>query len=109
MLVDNGSLANIIFWSILKAMGISRTKLEKFNLTLVGFDGKETGSIKGIKLPVTARGVIQLTFFLVINSSSAYNAIIDRPWIHAMKVVSSTLNQKIKFPTSDGIGKIISD
>lgn len=65
-------------------------EFEKSNSTLVGFNGKEIRSIENINLPVMIGGVTQLTTFLMIDSSSAYNAILNRPWIHVMKVVSST-------------------
>lgn len=91
LLVDNGSSANIIFWSALEAMGMGQAKLEKSNSTLIRFNGKETRSIGSIK------------------SVSTYNAIFGRPWIHSMKEVSSTLHQKIKFPTLRGVKEIVRD
>lgn len=84
-------------------------ELGKFNSTLIGFNGKETGLIGSIKLLVTAEGVTQLTPFLVVDSTSTYNAIVGRPWIHAMRVVPSTLHQKIKFPTLDRVREVVGD
>lgn len=81
LLMDNGNLANIIFWLALEAMGISRIQLEKSSSTLVGFDGKEIGLSGSIKLPITIGGVTQITSFFAIDSPSAYNAILGRPWI----------------------------
>lgn len=77
MLVNNGSSSNIIFWSALEAMGISRTKLEKSNSTLIVFDGKGLNGV--IKLPVIVEGITQLISFLVIDSSPTYNLILGRP------------------------------
>lgn len=71
-------------------MGIGQLELKKSNSTLIEFDGKDIGSNGSIKLPVTASGMTQLTSFLVIDSLSAYNVILWRLWIHAMKAIPST-------------------
>lgn len=84
-------------------MGINQSELEKSNVILVGFDEKKIGSSGSIKLPISLRGVMQLTTLLVIDTALAYNAILGRPWIHTMKAVLSTLHQKIKFPTLNEI------
>lgn len=86
LLVDN-----IIFSLTLEVMGIGRAKLEKSNSALIRFDGKETSSFNSIKFSVTTGGITQLTTFLVIDSTLAYNAILGIPWIYAIKVVPSTL------------------
>jgi hypothetical protein len=40
ILVDNGSLADILYWPAFKHMGIDRDKIKPFNSLLVGFTGK---------------------------------------------------------------------
>ena len=37
--------------------------------------------------------------FIVVDTYFPYMAILVRPWLHAMGVVSSTLNMKVKYPT----------
>ena len=44
--------------------------------------------------------------FIVVDSYSPYTAIVARPWIHALGAVSSTLHQKVKYP-SEGLVKEI--
>ena len=44
-----------------------------------------------------------LVAFIVVGSFSPYMAILGRPWIHAMRVIPSTLHVKFKFPTEQGI------
>ena len=44
--------------------------------------------------------------FIVVNAFSQYTAILRRPWIHAKGAVPSTLHQKIKFFTEDGVGMV---
>ena len=51
-----------------------------------------------IILPVNVAGTIQDTKFHVIEGDMRYNALLERPWIHNMRAVPSTLHQMIKFP-----------
>ena len=44
--------------------------------------------------------------FIVIDSYSPYTTIVARPWLHALGAVSSTLHQKMKYP-SEGLVKEI--
>ena len=44
--------------------------------------------------------------FIVVDSYSAYIAIVARPWLHALGAVSFTLHQKVKYP-SEGLVKEI--
>ena len=44
--------------------------------------------------------------FIVLNAFSPYTVILGRPWIHAMKVIPSTLHQKIEFPMEDGVAVV---
>ena len=44
--------------------------------------------------------------FIVVDSYSPYTAIVARPWLHALGVVSSTLHQNVKYP-SEGLVKEI--
>ena len=44
--------------------------------------------------------------FLVVDCSSAYNAILRRPTLNLWKAVTSTYHLMIKFPTDYGIGEL---
>ncbi|XP_070034999.1 uncharacterized protein [Nicotiana tomentosiformis] len=100
VLVDLGSSANIIQWRVLeraKLTGILTTKLlASFNLTSVTTRGE-------ILLPTHAEGVTKITLFEVVYGDMGYNVILERSWIHAMKVVPSTYHQLFKFSTLEGI------
>ncbi|XP_019250916.1 PREDICTED: uncharacterized protein LOC109229822 [Nicotiana attenuata] len=76
------------------------------NITLTGFNNAVERTSGEITLPVLAGGVILETTFYLMDQDTAYNTIIGRPWIHAMKAVPSSLYQVIKFPTSWGIFSI---
>lgn len=47
--------------------------------------------------------------FMLVHSYSLYMAILGCPWIYAMGVVPSSLHQKVKFPTKQGITKLRGD
>ena len=42
-----------------------------------------------------------------MDAYSPYTAIIARPWLHALGVVSSTLHQKVKYPLEGQVKKIV--
>ena len=44
----------------------------------------------------------------MVDSYSPYTAIVAKPWLHALGVVSSTLHQKVKYPP-EGLVKEILD
>ena len=44
--------------------------------------------------------------FIVVSSFSPYTAILGRPWIHAIRVVLSTLHMKVKFRTEQSVAVV---
>ena len=59
-----------------------------------------------ISLPVNVEGKEVMVTFIVANSFSLYTAILRRPWIHAMRAISSTLHVKVKFDIKHGIATV---
>ena len=47
--------------------------------------------------------------FIVVDAYSPYTAIVVRPWFHTLGAVSSTLHQKIKYPSGGKIEEILGD
>ena len=47
--------------------------------------------------------------FIVVDAYSPYTAIVARPWLHTLGAVSSTLHQKIKYPSGGKIKEILGD
>ena len=45
--------------------------------------------------------------FIVVDAYSPYTAIVARPWLHAMRVVSSTLHLKVKYPYGDQVEELV--
>ena len=47
--------------------------------------------------------------FIVVDAYSPYTAIVARPWLHTLGAVSSTLHQKVKYPSESQIEEILGD
>ena len=45
--------------------------------------------------------------FIVVDAFSPYTAIMGRPWLHTLGAVSSTLHQKVKYPSRDQVLEIV--
>ena len=45
--------------------------------------------------------------FIVIDAFSPYTAIMGRPWLHSLGAVSSTLHQKMKYPSGGQVLEIV--
>ena len=106
ILVDNGSSTNVIFLSALKEMNIDETHIHRRSTVLVKFSGKQKFTLGDITLLVYAARVNLHITFIVLDSLSAYNVILGKPWIHDMRAVPSTFHQVIKFPTAWGVKEI---
>ena len=47
--------------------------------------------------------------FIVVDAYSPYIAIVARPWLHTLGAVSSTLHQKVKYPSEGQVKEVIGD
>ena len=45
--------------------------------------------------------------FIVVDAYSLYTAIVARPWLYAMGVVSSTLHLKVKYLSGDQVEELV--
>ena len=75
----------------------------------MSFEGKFVIPKRQIRLPMQAGSEVVKVDFIVVNSFSPYTAIVARPWLHALGVVSSTLHQKVKYPSEDRIKELVGD
>ncbi|XP_019231187.1 PREDICTED: uncharacterized protein LOC109212030 [Nicotiana attenuata] len=98
IMVDDGSGACIIHPRVLTQMKLEDRVVLRC-ITLTGFNNDIEQTSGEITLPILDGGVTLETTFHIMDQDTAYNAIIGRPWIHAMKVVPSSLYEVIKFPT----------
>ena len=45
--------------------------------------------------------------FIVVDAFSPYTAIMSRPWLHSLGAISSTLHQKVKYPSGGQVLEIV--
>ena len=80
------------------------------NPPLVGLGGMRVFPIGAITLTVTvgdySQQITKEVTFLVVDCSSAYNAILEQPTFNSWKAVTSTYHLMIKFPTDYGVGEL---
>ena len=83
------------------------------NAPLVGFGGTRVYPLGVVTLPVTVDDcpsqITKDVTFLVVDYSSAYNAILGCPTLNSWKAVISTYHLMIKFPTEYGVEKVRGD
>ena len=112
VLVDNGSSTDIIFASTFDRMGIGREK-EPVSTHLGGFSGEKVLPLGSIRLVLTLGDppcqATTAVKFLIVDALSAYNILLGRPSLNAIKVIPSAYHMMIKFPTTSGVGMVQGD
>ena len=84
VLVDQGSGVEVIYLDLFRGLSLKDEDLSKYDIHLVGFDGRMVIPEGQISLPVNMEGKEVMVTFIVVKSFSPYIAILGRPWIHAM-------------------------
>ena len=103
ILIDQGSGTKVMFPNLFKGLSLKNEDLSKYDMPLVGFDGRMVILEGKILLLVNMEGKEVMVIFIVVASFSLYTTILGRSWIHAMGEVLSTLDVKVKFRTKQGI------
>ena len=113
VLIDNGSSIDIIFTSAFDKMGIGREKLESVNAHLLGFSGEKVlplvltlGDPPPPPPPCQATTMIK---FLIVDAPSAYNILLGRPSLNAIRVIPSAYHMVVKFPMKNRVGMVRGD
>ena len=113
VLVDNRSSVDIIFALAFDKMGIGREKLEPVNTHLWGVYGEKVLPLGSIQLVLTLGEALcptrTTTRFLIVDAPSAYNMLLGRPSLNAIKSIPSAYHMLIKFPNESGVGMVRGD
>ena len=75
----------------------------------MSFEGKVIIPKGQIRLPMQTGSETVEVDFIVVDVYTLYTAIVARPWLHTLEAVSSTLHQKIKYPSEGQIEEILGD
>ena len=98
-----------MYHDLYKGLRLKLEDLSKYDKPLVGFNRKDVTPKGQIKLPVVTKGKEVEVNFIVVNAYLPYTAILGHPWIYSIRLVPSTLQQKIKFPIEDGVMVVCTD
>ncbi|XP_030939707.1 uncharacterized protein LOC115964559 [Quercus lobata] len=109
VLVDQGSAVEVMYPYLYKGLKLRLEDLIAYDSPLVSFEGK-TVTLKGqIRLLIQTGSDIMEVDFIVVDAYSPYTAIVARPWLYALGSVSSTLHQKVKYPSEGQVKEVIRD
>ena len=109
VMVDQGSTAEIMYPDLYKGLNLKAEDLTPYSSPLVSFEGKIIIPKGQVRLPVQTGSEVVEVDFIVMDAYSPYTAIVARPWLHTLGVVSSTLHQKVKYPSGGQIKEILGD
>ena len=93
--------------NLYKGLNLRPGDLTAYDSPLVSFEGKTVISRGQIRLPIQTGSEVVEVDFIVVDTYSPYTVIMARPWLHALGVVSSTLHQKMKYPSEGQVKEII--
>ena len=106
-MIDQGSGAETMYPNLYKGLGLRPEDLSKYDVPLIGFDGKTIVPKGMIRLPIQTGKEVVSVDFIVIEAYYPNTTILARPWLHAMGTVSSTLHEKVKYPTEGEVGELL--
>ena len=109
VLVDPGSTVEVMYPDLYNGLNLSPEDLTAYDSLLISFKGKTVVPKGQIRLPIQTGLEVVKVDFIVVDAYSPYTAIVARPWIHALEAVSSTLHQKVKYPSGGQVEEIRGD
>ena len=109
VLVDPGSAVEVMYPDLYKGLNLKPEHLMAYDSPLVSFEGKTVTPKGQIRLPIQNGLEVVEVDFIVVDAYSPYTAVVARPWLHALGAVSSTLHQKVKYPSGSQVEEIGGD
>ena len=107
VMIDQDSTVDIMYPDLYKGLGLKPEDLAAYSSPLVSFEGRMVIPKEQIRLPVqTGMDVVEVDF-IVADVFSLYTVIMGRPWLHTLGAVSSTLHQKVKYPSGGQVLEIV--
>ena len=92
-----------------KKLWISIYEFSKSNLTIQGFNQGGQRSIEKIRVGLSIGNVKSNSLIHVIDSTTSYNLLLGRPWVHENGVVPFSYHQCVKYMKYGEVVKINAD
>ena len=104
MLVDNDSATDMLYWDAYRKTRLTKNDLSPTTFLLYGFTRDHMIPRGSFKVAVTVgdypRSSMIVTEFLAVDCPSAFNGVIGRPLLKALRVVTLIYYLTMKFPTT---------
>ncbi|XP_030964576.1 uncharacterized protein LOC115985815 [Quercus lobata] len=107
VMIDQGNGAEIMYPDLYKRLNLKPKNLTAYSSPLVSFEAKMVIPKGQIRLPMQTGSDVVEVDFIVIDAFSPYTTIMGRPWLHTLGAVSSTLHQKVKYPSGGQVLEIV--
>ena len=107
VLVDQGSAVEVMYPDLYKGLNLKPEDLTTYDSPLASFEGKTVTPRGQIRLPIQTGSEVVEVDFILVDAYSPYTAIMARPWLPALEVVSSILHQKVKYPSEGRVKEIV--
>ncbi|XP_065630021.1 uncharacterized protein LOC136067725 [Quercus suber] len=105
VMVDKGNATEIMYPDLYKGLNLKPDDLTPYSSHLVSFKRRVVIPKGQIRLPVQTGAEVIEVDFIVMDSYLPYTAIVARPWLHMLGVVSSILHQKVKYPSEAEVAR----
>ena len=92
VLIDNGSVVNVIPLRMLRALGRSINDLIETEVVVSTFTGEVSKTLGMLPIDITIGRKTALSAFFVIDSTTNYNILLGRDRFHANWCVSSSFH-----------------
>ncbi|CAL2239430.1 unnamed protein product [Prunus armeniaca] len=108
IMVDGGAAINLLPHRMLSKMGRTERDLIPTRLTVTNFAGGITKTLGILDVDaLVGSKKLKVAFFVVDTTSTTYNALLGRDWIHQSPCVPSTLHQQLALWNEEGYMEII--
>ena len=94
---------------LFKGLNLRTEDLTPYKSPLVSFEGKVIIPKGQIRLLVQTGSETVEVDFIIVDAYSPYTVTVVRPWLHTLGTISSTLHQKIKYPSGGKVEEILGD
>ncbi|XP_017416582.2 uncharacterized protein LOC108327381 [Vigna angularis] len=106
VLMDQGSLVNILYWKTFQQMDISEDLIVPHNKQIVGFAGERVDT-RGYmdlrtRLGTGRHSEEKRVRYLLVEANTSYNILLGRPCLNAFGAIVSTPHLTMKFPSHKG-------